>query len=121
MAEENNKTPEVPPQPSQPVAPKQSASGLAVASLVLGIIGIIMICCCYYLAGPLGIVAWVLGQIERNNIKRGESPQAGMGMATAGWILGIITTALFALFLILAVIISIFDIGLNLPLRGLKR
>ena len=39
----------------------------------------------------------------------------------AAWILGIITTALFALFLILAVIISIFDIALNLPLRGLKR
>ncbi len=118
MDKEDNKAPESPPQPTQPVKPKQSASGLAVASMVLGIIGIVMLCCCYYLAGPLGIVAWVMGQIERNNIKRGESPQVGMSMATAGWILGIVTTAFFALFLLLAVVIGLFDIAVNLPLRG---
>ena len=119
MAEENNKTPEAPPQ--QPNnSPKQSASGMAVASLVLGIIGIVMICCCFYLAAPLGVVAWVLGQIERNNIRRGESPEAGMGMATAGWVLGIVTTALFVLFLIIYIFITVFQIAVDLPLRGFQ-
>ncbi len=119
MAEENNKVPETPPQPAQKNQ-KQGASGMAVASMVIGIVGIIMICCCYYLAGPLGVVAWVMGQIERNKISRGESSPAGMGMATAGWILGIVTTALFALILLLVILVQIFQIAVDLPLRGFQ-
>ncbi len=66
------------------------ASGRAITSLVLGIVGIL---CC----GPLAIVAWILGAIELSDIKKGLSPRAGEGMAKAGMIIGIIGTVLMIL------------------------
>lgn len=52
-------------------------SGMAIASMVCGIVSIV-ICCCEYIAVPLGIVALVLGILS---IKKG---QGGKGMAVAG-------------------------------------
>lgn len=40
-------------------------------------------------------VAWFLGQVENNKIKRGEA--APSGAVTAGWILGIVLTCGYAL------------------------
>lgn len=63
-----------------PEEPKK-ASGLAIASMVCGIVSIV-ICCVWYLAAPLAIAAIVLGII--NNVKK----LGGKGMAVAGIITG---------------------------------
>ena len=62
---------------SQP--PDPGTNGLAVASLVVGIVGL------FFCFGALGII---LGNIANHQIA--ESGQAGRGMATAGIILGIL-------------------------------
>ncbi|MBN2190568.1 MAG: DUF4190 domain-containing protein [Candidatus Aureabacteria bacterium] len=77
------KTPEV-------VPSADKASGKAITSLVLGILG--LLCC-----GPLAIVAWILGAMELSDIKKGLSSKAGEGMAKAGMIIGIIGTVLMVL------------------------
>ena len=86
MAEEQQPT--SPPGQTTGPSATESASSQAIIALVLGILGIL----CGIL--PLGIAAWIMGAKERKAIERGESPQAGMGLATAGWILGIIETVL---------------------------
>jgi hypothetical protein len=67
--------------------PAPGASGRAIASLVLGILGIVM---CGFLTA---IPAAILGKMELNAIQRGESPIAGKGLATAGFWIGTIISA----------------------------
>jgi hypothetical protein len=69
----------------------QPGSGLAVASLILGILSIVSFCF-WFLAIPLGVVAAILGWVARGQVRRGEA--SGDGMAKAGLILGIIGAAL---------------------------
>ena len=70
-----------------PVLPEK-ASGMAIAALVLGILGL---CCCSIFAG---IPALVVGWMENGKINRGESSSKGKGFAVAGIILGIISLLL---------------------------
>ncbi|MCL4377736.1 MAG: DUF4190 domain-containing protein [Actinobacteria bacterium] len=56
---------------------KQGASGLSIAALVTGILG-------------LSIVPIILASVELNKIKKGLSSPAGKGMSIAGLILGIL-------------------------------
>jgi len=75
---------------TQQIAPQAqpgSASGLSIASLVLGIVGL----CCPLLS----IIAVVLGLVEWNSINNGKSPQAGYAFALSGWILGVVGSLLF--------------------------
>jgi hypothetical protein len=97
-----------PPQPPAPPVyqPKQGASGLAIASLVMGIAGIF---CC----APLSIGALITGIIEKNNIKAGTSSQAGQGIATAGFIMGIIGIVLIVLMIIASLIWSIVAVNIQ--------
>ena len=60
-----------------------TASDRAVASLVLGILGIVFL----PLFGPF---AWYLAHHELEDIRNFRAPHAGQGIARAGWILGII-------------------------------
>jgi len=88
------------PQPPAPSygAPAPSASktnGLAVASLVCGIVG------CFTVTA---IVAIVLGFIARNQIEQSGGTQQGSGMALAGIILGFVWIGLS--FIQLAVALS---------------
>jgi hypothetical protein len=55
----------------------------AIWSLVLGILGIL---CC----GILGIPALILGKQAQNEIDRSGGTQTGRGLATAGFVLGIL-------------------------------
>ncbi|MBR6959128.1 MAG: DUF4190 domain-containing protein [Clostridiales bacterium] len=66
--------------------------GLAVASLICGILGIVGGCCITYVGVGLGIAAIVMGVVAK---KKGQR-----GMATAGLILGIISTVLAAAMII---------------------
>lgn len=90
--------------------PEQAAAypekSQATTVLVLGIIGIL---CC----GPLGIVAWVMGQNEVNAIDAGRRDPAQRGTANAGRIIGIIATVLWAGFILIGLIA-----GFSFPFFG---
>ena len=73
---------QVPPQEQQ-----KSGNGMAIAALVLGIVGLLLCCLNTYVGIVVGIVAIVLGVMARK-----KDPHSGM--ALAGMILGIITVAL---------------------------
>lgn len=96
----------------------EASQGRAVTSLICGIIGAVTclasaVCCCLP-AGPLlmligegvslvlGIVAWVVGQIE---IRASGPNGPTRGMATAGMICGIVTTVVAALLCVLGLLI----------------
>lgn len=74
-------------------------NGLAVTSLVLGILSIIMACCCGLFSLPLSIGAVVTGAMGMKN-------QDSKGMAIAGLVMGI-----------LAVIIAIVNVAIGLGMN----
>ena len=55
--------------------------------LALGILG--------FTCFPLGIVAWVLGNRDLREMRAGRMDPSGLGLTTAGQILGIIFTVLW--------------------------
>lgn len=64
-------------------------NGLAITSLVLGIVAIP--CTCFYGTGILfGIAALITGLIARRQIKESDGTQSGDGLAIAGMILGVL-------------------------------
>jgi hypothetical protein len=84
-----------------PVVPGQVPSqGMAIGSLVCGILSIV-ICCFWPISGPLAIVAIVLGFVTLSKAKANPGAVGGKGMARAGLILGFI--GLLATALIVAV------------------
>jgi len=84
-------------------APQYSGggSGLAVASMVLGIISLVLFCV-WYIAIPCAIVGLVLGLIAGAKATRGEA--SGGGMAKAGIICSIIAIVLAILLVVLAIV-----------------
>jgi hypothetical protein len=62
--------------------------------LVFGILGILGTCIVF------GILAWIMGRNDLNDIDAGKMDPAGRGMTHAGMILGIIATCLGALAII---------------------
>jgi hypothetical protein len=63
-----------------------ATSGLAIASMVCGIVGILMCFC--YLSGLCGIPAVICGHMALNRIGQSPIPVGGRGMAIAGLVLG---------------------------------
>ena len=79
-----------PPPPGMPYQPQpqpRAGNGLAVASLICGIVSLVLFCV-WFVSVPLGIFAIVLGVIASGKISRGEA--TGGGMAKTGLILGIV-------------------------------
>jgi len=71
---------------------------MAIAALVCGIVGLLV----FFLL-VVSVVALVLGLVAASKAKRsGLGPAAGLGMARAGWILGAVGVAGFAVFVTLA-------------------
>lgn len=64
---------------------EQKSSGLAIASMVCGIVGLVLSCCVPYLPLILGIVGLVLGVVSL------RKQAGGKGMAIAGVVCSIIT------------------------------
>ena len=73
--------------------------GLAIASLVLGICSLTLVCCGGFL---IGIPAVICGVIAIKKANRGES--TGKGMAIAGVTTGGISLGLFVAYLVLAIL-----------------
>jgi hypothetical protein len=74
------------------------ASGRAVAALVVGLLGFFFCC---HLPGP---VAWVLAVQERRAIRAREASAMGEGYAMAGLVLGIISTALLVVGVLIGIV-----------------
>jgi uncharacterized protein DUF4190 len=90
--------------------PAPPNEGLAVASMVVGIVS--MVLACGYGIGLLGSpVAMVLGRVSMKRIDRSQGQLGGRGMAQAGFILGIIGTVL--LVLAIAAVVVLVVVGLN--------
>jgi hypothetical protein len=83
-----------------PMQPAAKPAGMAIASMVLGIISAVTFCA-WYVSIPCGIVAIVLGMVAKGKVARGEG--GGSGMATAGLILGVIGVVLAIGFIILII------------------
>ncbi len=84
------------PLPSPPLQTPAKASGLAIASLVVGILSIIPL---------LGIVALILGLIALSAISKSAGRLSGKGLAVAGVVLGAGGVAWTLLVAFLAVIL----------------
>lgn len=87
-------------QPLFPQQPKDPKKGLAIASLVLGIVSLVF-GCAFYLAIPCGIIAIILGAVSVKSTAK--------GMAIAGIILGslgIVASVIFFIVLIASGVIE---------------
>lgn len=67
--------------------------GMAIAALVVGVIGVVAILGFGAAAVLLGVAAIVLGVLARRRIGESRGALAGGGLATAGWILGLVAVA----------------------------
>lgn len=81
--------------PPYPPPPTTKSNGMAIASLVLGIL---------WLGGLGSLLALIFGIIGKNQIDRSGGYQSGRGMAIAGIVLGIVGLAGAILWFTLAVI-----------------
>lgn len=82
--EEENKTVET---------PVQESKGLSIASMVLGIVSVVLFCI-WYISVPCAILAIIFGIV---GMKKG-----GKGMGVAGLVLGIVALAILAIIYLLA-------------------
>jgi hypothetical protein len=88
---------------AQPYAAQQPSNGMAVAALVLGIVGIVFVFIFPPIAIVLGILGVIFGIVGRNRFK--ANPAVGrQGLAIAGLICGIIAAVLGAIFTILLIV-----------------
>jgi hypothetical protein len=90
-------------QHASPVTDHGTTSGKATASMVIGIVAIILTLLAGIFAIPVSIVGLVLAIMARGDVRRGATNR---GMATAGLVLNIIAIALALL--LLAVGVAIF-------------
>ena len=83
-----------------PNAAQTPSSGLAIASMVLGIVGLVTICF-WYISFPCDVLAIVLGFVAKSKVTAGTG--GGKGMAMAGIICGFIGLGLMLFVILLAV------------------
>ena len=92
--------PPLPIGPPGPYAPPQQTNGMAVASLVLGIVGLVLTITVWI--GPIcDVLAIVFGAKARRRLPEGAPNR---GMATAGFILGIVGLALTVALVLLLIV-----------------
>jgi Domain of unknown function (DUF4190) len=87
------------PPPAPAVYPRTPgpSQGLATASMIVGLAGILLSWC----FGPVpGIVALVLGLVALSQIKKSPEKYTGKGMAIAGVVIGAVTLAFYVLLVI---------------------
>lgn len=96
---------------AMPAAPK--TSGLAVASLIVGIVSLPLSLCCPPLSIIGALAALVMGLIAASQIGKSGGQLGGKGLAIAGIVLGALGLALGVIFLILGVAIQLANVGAN--------
>ena len=80
--------------------------------LVMGILGLTGLCTCILL-GACSIVAIILGWIDLNKMKDGRMDPTGRSLTMAGLILGIVSLALYAIFILLYLGFIVFGVMQN--------
>ena len=87
-----------PPAPMGPMGPvypnAPRTHGLAIASMVCGILAIVPGCCCGLFGIPLSIAALIMGIISISQINASAGQLGGKGMALAGTICGGVAVAM---------------------------
>ena len=103
------RTPAWQPPPPPAVFPRQQQSqGLALASMIVGILAMFIGIFCL---GPIpGIVALVLGLVALSQIKRSPHLYGGKPFAIVGIVTGSLSTVLYGAFIILAIIGNILSV-----------
>lgn len=76
---------------NQSLTQQGSASGRAIASMVLSILGLVM--CAFFTSIP----GMILGKMEMNAINAGQAPKAGETLAKIGFYVGIAGTVIYCL------------------------
>lgn len=70
------------------VAPRRGTNGFAVAGMILGILSLVVLCCCYGL--PFNVLGLVFSIIALAQIRGEPQLYDGMGMAIAGLVLSVL-------------------------------
>jgi hypothetical protein len=99
-------TPPAPPAPQYVPIRTQKSQGLALASMITGILGFMMFGCFFPLPG---VLAFVLGLIALSQIKKSPEKFGGKPYATAGVIMGGISVLFFVamiIWIILSAVLS---------------
>jgi Domain of unknown function (DUF4190) len=93
-----------PPGPGQGDEPNRLGNGLAVAALVLGIVGVVagVTVILFFVAFPLGVLALIFGLVGQSNARKRDG--AGRGQAIAGTVLGSVTIGLSIIGLLIIVV-----------------
>ena len=96
--------------------PPQKMDEMAIASLVCGIISVVLVfpgCVCggYMLAWAPGVAAIVLGVYGRKKIRQNPDALVGDNLALAGLITGISGAAMSALVIVLYILFVVFEIA----------
>ena len=86
--------------PESPPAAASDLNGYAIASLVLGVAGLLGL----FLVGP--VLALVFGYSARRDIDASGGRQGGRGLAVAGIVLGWVGVALTFLFLAVILVVA---------------
>ena len=88
----------MPPPPAPGTAgytpPGPPTDGMAITSLVLGIVAFPGICCWGIPGVILGVVAIILGRMALRRIRAAGGAIGGRGLAQAGWICGLVAAIL---------------------------
>ncbi len=91
------------PPPAYTASYGQPTDSFAVLSLILGILAAVGICCYGIPAVVLGPLAIYFGRASLGRIRASGGVLGGSGMATAGWIIGLVAAIVGGLFLLLIV------------------
>ena len=94
-------------------AGRPSANGLCVASLILGIVSIPLLCV-WAVGAVTAIVGLALGIVALRRMNRGEVSEEGRGMAIGGIVCSAIALALVVVLVVLVIVAASTDDALGL-------
>lgn len=92
--------------PASPYRSQQPSQGLAIASMIVGLLGLVVGMFCL---GPVpGIVALILGLVALSQIKKAPDKNGGKPFAIIGIVFGSLSVLIFGLWLLFVILGSIF-------------
>jgi len=94
---------EAPQAPAPAGPPANPGKGLSIAGLVLGIVGLALVCA-WYIGIPCAVVGLILSILGKKKSKAAGAPT---GMATAGMVLSIIALAVLIVVAILVAVVGV--------------
>jgi hypothetical protein len=81
----------------QPYAVAPRKNGLGIASMVLGIVAVVIPC--FWIFQIPGVIAVVFGAVALSQLKKHPEKYTGRGMAVAGLVLGLVSLVIMLLFI----------------------